>query len=134
MSAHVAIISSDCPISGWRCRTTSVPRGQMPRGPGRADPRLEKFLGLRQGNQSAAREYGSAANIDRQQAFYDQVSTDNLRRIKELEADNVVRRGPVSEHGFVPFTGGFLGSSYPVEGEDLEACPRRSAGPQPLAR
>ncbi len=120
MSARVAIISSDCHIGLALPYYKQYLEARYHAALDEQIPRLEKFLGLRQGNQSAARKYGSAANIDRQQAFYDQVSTDNLRRIKELEADNVVGEVLFPNTGSVPFTGGFLGSSYPVEGEDLE--------------
>src|SRR5262249_60858225 len=52
-------------------------------------------------------------------AFSDQVSRDNDRRIKELEADNVVGEVLFADGASVPFTGAF-GLGEAIEGEALE--------------
>jgi predicted TIM-barrel fold metal-dependent hydrolase len=57
--------------------------------------------------------------FERSRAFSDQVSSDNERRIKELEADNVVGEVLFADGASVPFTGAF-GLNEAIDGDELE--------------
>lgn len=68
---------------------------------------------------NSVRKYLTVERVERSAAFSDQVSRDNDRRLKELEADNVVGEVLFANGASVPFAGAF-GMAEAIEGEQAE--------------
>src|SRR5204862_7373907 len=80
---------------------------------------VEKMAAARASQRASVRKYTSPEKFERSRAFSDQVSSDNERRIKELEADNVVGEVLFPNGGSVPFSGIF-GNAEAIDGEAAE--------------
>jgi predicted TIM-barrel fold metal-dependent hydrolase len=119
MSARIPIVSSDCHIG------LALP-AHKEYLESRYHPKLDEYIAIvsaifeqRATQKSTVRKYSTPEKFERMRAFSDQVSRDNDRRIKELEADNVVGEVLFADGASVPFTGAF-GLGEAIEGEALE--------------
>jgi predicted TIM-barrel fold metal-dependent hydrolase len=86
------------------------------------DAYISRVSGMLDANarmKSSVRKYMTVEKFERMRAFSDQVSTDNVRRIKELEADNVVGEVLFADGASVPFAGPF-GYADALDGEQAE--------------
>lgn len=119
MSVPIPIVSSDCHI-GLRLPAHKEYLEA------RYHPKLDEYIAMvsamyeqRATQKSTVRKYSTPEKFKAMRAFSDQVSDDNERRIKELEADHVVGEVLFADGASVPFTGAF-GLNEAIEGEALE--------------
>jgi predicted TIM-barrel fold metal-dependent hydrolase len=119
MAERVAIISSDCHIG---LSLSAHKEYLASKYHDRLDEYVKRVAPLsdaRTRAKTSVRRFISAEKIEQMQAFSNQVNTDNDRRIKELEADNVVGEVLFADGASVPFAGAF-GYADAVDGERLE--------------
>ncbi len=121
MSAPIPIVSSDCHIglslASYRDYLESKYHAQL-------DEYIDMTTAVfsqRATARTTVRKYMTAEKMGRSRAFSDQVSSDNERRIKELEADNVVGEVLFADGASVPFAGAF-GNAEAIEGEAAECA------------
>jgi predicted TIM-barrel fold metal-dependent hydrolase len=119
MSAPVLIVSSDCHIglelSAYKDYLESQYHSRLDDYSARVSAATQ-----RQATEKATvRKYRRVDEIEQRRAFSDQVSSDNDRRIKELEADHVVGEVLFPNGMSIPFAGGF-GNADAIEGEAAE--------------
>jgi predicted TIM-barrel fold metal-dependent hydrolase len=119
MSPRIPIVSSDCHIG------LALP-AHKEYLESRYHEKLDEYIAMvsemfeqRATQRATVRKYMTPEKFRRSRAFSDQVSSDNERRIKELEADNVVGEVLFADGASVPFTGAF-GLNEAIEGEALE--------------
>jgi predicted TIM-barrel fold metal-dependent hydrolase len=107
MSARVVIVSSDSHIglslSRHKEYLESKYHSQLDEYVGRVSPLVDANARVK----ASVRTYLTVEKVERMRSFSDQVSTDNDRRLKELEADNVVGEVLFADGASVPFAGPF---------------------------